>query len=57
MRLSFATELALCVSASVAPGYALDVSDASCLVCHRRWCGEHYIWDVIVHLRVGKSPL
>ena len=44
MRLSCATVISRCINASGVAGFDLDVCDASCLVCHRRFEGEDNSW-------------
>ena len=52
MRLSCAMEMLRCDNANVAVGSYLDACDASCLVCHRLFVGEHNSWSMVARFRL-----
>ena len=52
MRLSCAMEVTCCINVHNVVGSDLDVHDASCLVYHRLFEGEHNSWGMVARLRL-----
>ena len=52
MRLSCAMEMTCCINVYNVVGSDLDACDASCIVCHRLFVGEHNSWSMVARLRL-----
>ena len=52
MRLSCAMEMTCCINVYNVVGSDLDAFDASSLVCHRLFVGEHNSWSMVARLRL-----
>ena len=45
-------EMTCCINVYNVVGSDLDACDASCLVCHRLFVGEHNSWSMVARLRL-----
>ena len=57
MRLSCAMEVTCSINVHTVVGFNLDACDASCLVCHRLFVGEHNSWSMVGWLRLPECFL